>query len=182
MKTKVDPNIIEKIRDSINDMNYNLECYNINQGGCGAFALVVYNKLLEYNIDCSVYSITNGPNKNRFDKVSNTLINQNEYTMLTLMENGCYLDHLILKVGRSYFDAKDITNKPLTLLYRDAALVDSAKYKSLKNTYLLNKIEISHLETLVNSSDGWNPRFNRSYIDEVTSLINNVFDITFNNN
>lgn len=148
---------IKKINDKYPDINY---------GGCGLFAVLLYNKLknLGYNpVICSfVY------NEQAFRK-SIEIYNKEGILSYELKRREGFC-HVILKVGDFYMDSTGVYEivtemDEFCMGYR---VVEGVSYKMI--------LECSNKRSL------WNNTFNRNHISEIEGELNLILERVINNN
>lgn len=147
------------------DLEYRLlnigKNFEINYGGCGIFALEVYKKLKEHNINCEICVLSN-KNQLYYNNIRKDILTGKGYfTISKLSKNDFWISHIIIKYDELYFDSKGKYNKKELL----------QKWKNLK----IVKISFEDLKKLTSRKEGWNENFDR----KLKKTLQLIFDESF---
>lgn len=123
---------------------------DINLGGCGMFAKLLYYNLKKYlNLDPKIIFIAGSwdelPDKNTLETKLNTLKSLNKLNT----EEDIICVHIVLKLGDYYLDSSGLHKESW---FRNI-------YKRINLGY--GEISIQTLTSMVASGDDWNDTFNR---------------------
>jgi len=129
----------------------------INSGGCGVFAKLLYEELIKNNIPCKIYALFNHPKEDKQYKFFNEFINKG-------VIKGAGVEHILVLIDDTFY-------------------VDSTGIMNAAFWHAKVKVEISYnqLCQLVDEKDAWNNIFDsdciplmKSKLDEIFSHISNI--------
>jgi hypothetical protein len=124
---------------------------NLDNGGCGIFAVLLYEKLKESGFTPRVVTITRDP-----------------WGVKTNFKNGPIetpFCHFVVRVGDNFIDPFIIANTFKKFCQNDP---------DWQNTTHLYCIDYTTLKEWVACEDAWNQRFNRNRIPELRSFIDEL--------
>lgn len=153
-------NVLEKLRE----LNSNIP--HISQGGCGVFAVTLYEQLIKLNssFDVELILFTNSDEfsvNEAIYKASTEL--DGDFTLDDINRHCVFFDHIIVKYGPYFIDNSGVYDS-LDLLLR---------FWSWPN-YMT--IGYSIIKQISEYCDGWNDRFNRDYIPRLIDEIEDLAD------
>lgn len=135
----------------------------INAGGCGVFALYLSEELEKRNVKHEIVWI--GETWNNSKRVIRDVLKSNSnLTLQVFNDNGVYLSHVMIKVGKRYVDAEGVFTG------------FNNTYWAARNRYVLAKIKKKELSMLVESPDGWNPDFNRGLMPKIKKQVKKIME------
>jgi hypothetical protein len=136
---------------------------SINAGGCGVFALYLSEELEKRNVKHEIVWI--GETCNNSKRVIRDVLNSNSnFNLQIFNENGVYLSHVMIKVGKRYVDAEGVFTG------------FNNTYWAARNRFVLAKITKKELSMLVESPEGWNPSFNRGLMPKIKKQVKKIIE------
>jgi hypothetical protein len=141
----------------IKEIQFKLETmiWDLNYGGCGIFALIMYAYMKKYGFDCKIVFYSNGRDKKKYEQFFNEVFNGN-------FKNANLLSatHILIEYEDLFFDGHQFQNK-------DVDFEKTGEY-SLKELSIALKF------------GDWNPRFDRKkHTKKIEYIIKSEFEKVF---
>lgn len=157
MAKKIDRTFKRKLERVLSDVN-SLNC-RINSGGCGFFALKLYEVLTSMDFDVKLIFVYN--NKSSLEK-GNNFINSNSNKGRVDVKGLDFLgwSHVMIRVNGYYIDSKGLEKK-----FEDKGW--GSIYGSLTYDILSEMVK-------PNSGITWNPMFNKNYKGVISRKLNQL--------
>lgn len=154
------------IEKTLEKMKYvNTVIPNLNSGGCGVFAHALAAELEYKGLKPKIAVIAN----NHLPKLSDdfaekVLKEKNTLTARELNASGADIAHMMVYLEEEglYIDSEGV--------YTSLSESNWSGYKHQFN------MSIEHTEIIVESPDGWNPRFDRKFIPKIYQLVFSAVD------
>ncbi len=141
MKSK---EVLAKYEKVINEVNKKVK--HVNRGGCGIFALELGNVLKQNKIKFKYVMLFRHIEKTEKDYFK-ALIENN---MISDFNSEASWTHIVVKVGKKYYDAEDIMDKP----NRQGIPINE-----------------EFLNNFVKQKKYWNPMFDRKYKPTIKKIL-----------
>jgi len=133
---------------------------NINSGGCGHFALMLGEKLINHGYNPEIICLQKFINDDDIKQIKENF-NLAPDELMELNQMGAYLNHIMIKCDGFYIDSTGI-------------------YKDISNIYPdfeeLGVVSFDKLKSWCNCDD-WNNTFDKKQLPKMERLINKYFDI-----